>query len=83
MPLDSFDLSDMEFWAGPRDVREGAFLPLRNTPAVVDEYVKAWRDAGIFVMVGTEHNTQERIPVAPAHELVEHDMVKSSAQLRA
>jgi hypothetical protein len=40
-------------------------IPVRNTPAVVDRYVQAWRDAGIFVLVGTEHNTQERIPVAP------------------
>jgi hypothetical protein len=40
-------------------------IPVRNTPAAVDRYVRAWRDAGIFVMVGTEHNTQERIPVAP------------------
>jgi hypothetical protein len=40
-------------------------IPVRNTPEVVDRYVKAWRDAGIFAMVGTEHNTQERIPVGP------------------
>jgi hypothetical protein len=40
-------------------------IPVRNRPAVVDEYVKAFRAAGIFVLVGTEHNTQERIPVAP------------------
>jgi hypothetical protein len=47
------------------DIYGAELIPVRNTPAVVDEYVKAWRDAGIFVMVGTEHNTQERIPVAP------------------
>ncbi len=35
VPLDAFDLSDLEFWAGPRDVREGAFLTLRNTPELV------------------------------------------------
>ena len=40
-------------------------IPIRNTPEVVDRYVRAWRDAGIFAMVGTEHNTQERIPVGP------------------
>jgi hypothetical protein len=40
-------------------------IPVRNTPAIVDRYVKAWRDAGIFATVGTEHNTQERIPVGP------------------
>jgi hypothetical protein len=40
-------------------------IPIRNTPAVVDEYVTTFRDAGLFVLVGTEHNTQERIPLAP------------------
>jgi hypothetical protein len=40
-------------------------IPIRNTPQVVDRYIRAWRDAGIFAMVGTEHNTQERIPVGP------------------
>ncbi len=35
VPLDSIDLSDMEFWAGPRDVREGTFLTLRNTPGLI------------------------------------------------
>jgi hypothetical protein len=41
-------------------------IPIRNTPAVVDEYISVFRDAGLFVLVGTEHNTQERIPLAPA-----------------
>ncbi len=35
VPLDSFDLSDMEFWAGPRDVRDGAFRTLRDTPELI------------------------------------------------
>jgi cytochrome P450 len=36
VPLDSFDLSDLEgFWAGPRDVREGAFKTLRDTPGLI------------------------------------------------
>ena len=30
--LDHIDLSDMEFWAGPRDVREATFQLLRDTP---------------------------------------------------
>jgi hypothetical protein len=41
-------------------------IPNRNSPECVEEYVTAWRSAGIFVMLGTEHNTQERIPVTPA-----------------
>lgn len=36
MPLDSFDLSDLEgFWAGPRDFREGAFKTRRDTPGLL------------------------------------------------
>ena len=30
--LDQIDLSDIEFWAGPRDLREAAFKLLRDTP---------------------------------------------------
>ena len=30
--LDQIDLSDLEFWAGPRDVRESTFKLLRDTP---------------------------------------------------
>ena len=30
--LDQIDLSDLEFWAGPRDVREATFKLLRDTP---------------------------------------------------
>ena len=32
VPLDQIDLSDIEFWTGPRDVRDGAFKTLRDTP---------------------------------------------------
>jgi methyl-branched lipid omega-hydroxylase len=35
VPIGSFDLSDLEeFWAGPRDVREGAFKTLRDMPGL-------------------------------------------------
>jgi methyl-branched lipid omega-hydroxylase len=34
VPLDAIDLSDFEFWAGDRDVREGAFRTLRDTPGL-------------------------------------------------
>ncbi|NND74040.1 MAG: cytochrome P450 [Ilumatobacter sp.] len=33
--LDEIDLSDMEFWTGPRDVREAAFRTLRDTPGFI------------------------------------------------
>ena len=34
VPLDSFDLSDFEFWKQPREYREGAFKTLRDTPTL-------------------------------------------------
>jgi hypothetical protein len=52
-----------------RVLARGAFvaelIPIRNRTGVVDEYVAAYRDAGILVMAGTEHNTLARIPMAP------------------
>jgi hypothetical protein len=50
---------------GSHDIYGAELIPVRNTPAVIGRYVKAWRAAGIFVLVGTEHNTQERIPMSP------------------
>lgn len=50
---------------GSHRIYGAELIPVRNTPAVVERYVRTWRDAGIFVLVGTEHNTQERIPVEP------------------
>ena len=50
---------------GDHAIYGAELVTVRNTPACVDRYVKAWRDAGIFVTAGTEHNTLERIPVDP------------------
>lgn len=50
---------------GRRDIYGAELVTVRNTPECVDRYVKAWRDAGIFVTAGTEHNTLDRIPVDP------------------
>jgi hypothetical protein len=50
---------------GRHDIYGAELIPLRNTPECVDRYVKAWREAGIFVTAGTEHNTLERVPVDP------------------
>ena len=62
------------------DIFGAELIPVRNTPEMVEKYVKTWRDAGIFVMVGTEHNTQERIPVAPTclHGVPLSDEVKDN-----
>jgi hypothetical protein len=48
-----------------RGIHAAELIPVRNRPAVVDVYVAAFRDAGIVVMAGTEHNTRERIPLEP------------------
>lgn len=41
------------------------FIPVRNQPDVLAEYVKAIRKAGIVVVAGTEHNTLDVLPIAP------------------
>ncbi len=48
-----------------RGIHVAELIPVRNQPAVVDAYVAAFRAAGILVLAGTEHNTQERIPLEP------------------
>ena len=40
-------------------------IPGRNRPSIVDAYVSAFRESGIIVMAGTEHNTRARIPLEP------------------
>jgi hypothetical protein len=46
-----------------RGIHAAELIPIRNRPEVVEAYVRAWRDAGIVVMAGTEHNTKARIPL--------------------
>ncbi len=41
------------------------FIPLRNSPETLSAYVLAMRKAGIIVTAGTEHNTLDRVPLAP------------------
>ena len=41
------------------------FIPNRNTPEVLGQYVHAMRNAGLFVTAGTEHNTLDLLPIAP------------------
>ncbi|MBC8142347.1 MAG: hypothetical protein H7Y38_13000 [Armatimonadetes bacterium] len=49
-----------------RDFHCAEFIPLRNTPEVLAQYVRAARNAGIVVTAGTEHNTRDLLPIAPA-----------------
>lgn len=48
-----------------RGFHAAELIPTRNRPEVVDEYVAAFRSAGIIVTGGTEHNTAQRIPLEP------------------
>ncbi len=41
------------------------FIPIRNQPDVLAEYVTAIRRAGIAVVAGTEHNTLDLLPIEP------------------
>lgn len=49
-----------------RGIYAAELIPIRNTVANADAYVKAFTDAGIIVMAGTEHNTADKIPLDPA-----------------
>lgn len=48
-----------------RGVQGAEFIPVRNSPEVLAQYVHALRDAGLFVTAGTEHNTLDLLPLAP------------------
>jgi hypothetical protein len=48
-----------------RGVFMAELIPVRNAPEVVARYVSAFRNAGILVLGGTEHNTQRMISLDP------------------
>ncbi|MFW5732168.1 MAG: hypothetical protein ACOCZU_03060 [Planctomycetota bacterium] len=48
-----------------RGIHCAEFIPTRNQPAVLQQYVSAMRDAGIAITGGTEHNTLELGPIDP------------------
>ena len=41
------------------------FIPNRNSPEVLEQYVTSVRDAGLVVIAGTEHNTLALDPIEP------------------
>ncbi|MFP4053780.1 MAG: hypothetical protein ACLFV7_07950 [Phycisphaerae bacterium] len=49
-----------------RGIHCAEFIPVRNQPQVLNEYVTKMREAGILVTAGTEHNTLDLIPLEPA-----------------
>ena len=48
-----------------RGIYSAEFIPIRNTPEVLGDYVRTMRAAGLVVTAGTEHNTLDLIPMAP------------------
>jgi hypothetical protein len=48
-----------------RNIHAAEFIPVRNSPEVLDRYVKAMRKAGLAITAGTEHNTLDLIPIEP------------------
>jgi hypothetical protein len=49
-----------------RRIHAAEFIPVRNEPGVLLEYVLAMRAAGLVVTGGTEHNTSQMLPLVPA-----------------
>lgn len=48
-----------------QNIHMAEFIPTRNSPAVLGDYVRALRTAGIAVVGGTEHNTATALPIEP------------------
>ncbi len=48
-----------------RGITAAEFIPIRNTPEVLSDYVREMRSAGLVVTAGTEHNTLDLIPLEP------------------
>ena len=49
-----------------RGIHAAEFIPTRNRPEVLTQYVPAMRQAGLVITAGTEHNTLDRIALTPA-----------------
>ena len=67
-PITEYEASPEELAADlqARNIVCAEFIPTRNTPAVLSQYVHALRAAGLFVTAGTEHNTLDLMPLEPA-----------------
>ena len=47
------------------NIHAAEWIPVRNSPAVIREYVTKMRAAGLLLTSGTEHNTLDLIPLLP------------------
>ncbi|HEY3332503.1 MAG TPA: hypothetical protein VGK19_20910 [Capsulimonadaceae bacterium] len=66
-PITPFEgpVSNMIAQLQMRGIPAAEFIPNRNSPEVLSEYVHALRKAGLFVTAGTEHNTRDLIAIEP------------------
>lgn len=48
-----------------RGIHCAELIPLRNRVDVLEQYVRAMRQAGLVVTAGTEHNTLDLVPLEP------------------
>ncbi len=48
-----------------RNIHAAELIPIRNSINVASHYIRAYRDAGMFVTSGTEHNTLDCIGMEP------------------
>ena len=48
-----------------RGIYAAELIPIRNSPEVLTRFVTAYREAGIIVTAGTEHNTPELLALEP------------------
>jgi len=66
-PISPFERSPEELTAAvqKRNIHAVEWIPPRNTAAVLRDYVRKMRDAGLAVTAGTEHNTLTLAPLDP------------------
>ncbi|MFW6132376.1 MAG: hypothetical protein ACOC8F_00660 [Planctomycetota bacterium] len=48
-----------------RGIHAAELIPVRNAPEVLHRYVRTFRERGMIVVAGTEHNTQKLLPMEP------------------
>jgi hypothetical protein len=60
-PVEAF-IERLRAW----DIHAAEFIPGRNAPEVLEEYVTAMHEAGFTLTAGTEHNTLDVLPLTPA-----------------
>jgi len=67
-PLGQFEATPADLVASLKSLGIWAteFIPNRNAPALLIDYVKTVRGSGLVVTAGTEHNTLDLLPIMPS-----------------